>query len=282
MRRAAVFLALALLAGFAAAQTVRPKARPLHALSPAQTADLARLVRGYEQTFGIVSRAGVCNHPDAMRRMAELLEEMIARHGSHGDAVWKAVGGGDSANAAAMPCELIPGAMANLALPEIPPSLLLGENEPLERIVWEHSTATGPYRWVSRTPADQGPPEQLIIHRGRIVFRTTHEMTVERQLEELTPVLLVRTVDKTRKCRNGEPRFDFHAISLPATGDSAVVALLGAECMIVYDFYEEWGRGLCAWMAHSGVDERRSKIYAVEDSGRVVPKGELGAGVCPK
>jgi len=283
MVRAAVFLALVSLAGLAAAQPGQPKARPIDGLSKAQSADLQALLRGYQEAFRVVGRARACKLSAASQREDELRKAMEARHGPKSGVEWTAdVGEILGRNDDAIPCQRIAGDLANLGLPDLPPSLILRENEPLDRVLHEYPAATGSYRVVSRTPAGGGPAEHLIIHRDRIVFRAAQEVTVERQLEVRTPVLLVSTRDQTRKCRDGKPRYDWHAVSLPVAGNSTVATLLGAECTVVYEFHEEWGLGLCAWMAHSGVDERRSKIYAVEDSGRVVPKGELGVGQCPK
>jgi hypothetical protein len=262
--------------------------RPTKGLSAEQTRDYNALAAAYTEVFRVVGRAKACGVPNAQQQLERLMDEMKRRHGEHGD-IWYTVMFGFTAGnenrvitdeevkkpRPPVPCDIIVGQMQNLRLPPIPASLVLRDGQPLDRVKSEWTASSGPYRFVTRTPAAGGPDENLVIHRDRIVFKSLEAFGNDRLVEGRTPVLLVATLSNARRCRDGKPYMTWHAVSLPAAGAPAV-SNLEADCMVVW----ESKGGLCAWQ-NSDNDRRRSRLYRIDDEGHVTFTGERPVGACP-
>src|SRR4051812_33588981 len=168
-----------------AATNANPKLRPIQGLSQEQKSDYDALLNKYMELARILGRAKTCGVPGASERYVALMEPLKERHGENDNAFMAWVMGysagsenraladiGEKKPRPPVPCDIITGQFQNAALPPVPPSLVLREGQPVDRIVSEGKSPNGPLRFITRTPPGGGAAEHLVLHRERIVFKS--------------------------------------------------------------------------------------------------------------
>jgi hypothetical protein len=131
---ASLAIAAALTLALAPAPAWAQKALPVEAMSQAQRADYAKLMRGYVDTFRILGRARACRFD---YDPAPLKREVVRRHGEGSEAVEVAelgfAAGAEGRRlslelepvlGAPMPCDVV-FYMKDMRLPQLPASLIL-------------------------------------------------------------------------------------------------------------------------------------------------------------
>jgi hypothetical protein len=216
------------------------RVRPYEGASRAQQDDFEALRRDYVEVFRLFGRAQACGVP-FQERMKQVSDELEHRHGPLNQQAGMTIGIGlyvgmenqpnpfdkpGTSPPTLIPCAEIGDRLRTLRLPDVPASLVMRPDDPPETVKWDETASTGPFRVAVRMrPDGSGPARHVVVYRDEEVFESPDEIDGHRLVEGPTPVLLIETKHPRRRCADGSPYTEWHALTLPSAGGSSSAEL---------------------------------------------------------